>query len=292
MYATRWENTRSGKSGWYPAVEGGWRKGTLRPYLRLTDRVVEAHLLGDVHLGLYPLLAGDACHWLAADFDGAAAMLDALAYVKAARALGVPAALEISRSGIGAHVWVFFAGPVPAGRARALGMGLLREAIALRGRTDLAAYDRLFPSQDVLPASGIGNLIAAPLHGRSRKDGATLLLDLGTLEPFRDQWAYLSSLHRLSAREVERLADRVGPICVGTAVTRLRPATASQTRPQPAHRINVTLRAGLHVAMDQLTPPILATLLGNGNSPPPPTGTGEASCSHESVSDPRRRPRT
>jgi hypothetical protein len=62
VYATRWENTRSGKSGWSPAVEGGWRKGTLRPYLRLTDRVVEAHLLGDVHLGLYPLLAGDACH--------------------------------------------------------------------------------------------------------------------------------------------------------------------------------------------------------------------------------------
>ena len=76
-----------------------------------------------MHLGLYPLLAGDACHWLAADFDGAAAMLDALAYVKAARALGVPAALEISRSGIGAHVWVFFAGPVPAATARALGWG-------------------------------------------------------------------------------------------------------------------------------------------------------------------------
>ena len=260
VYATRWENIRTGKSGWSPAVEGGWRKDTRRPYLRLTDRVVEAHLLGEVHLGLYPLLAGDTCHWLAADFDGAAAMLDALAYAKAARALGVPAALEISRSGIGAHVWVFFAGPVPAGRSRALGMGLLREAIALRGRTDLAAYDRLFPSQDVLPASGIGNLIAAPLHGRSRKDGATLFLDLGTLEPFSDQWAYLSSVHRLSVREVERFADRVGPIRVGTAVTSLRPATASQTRPQPAHRIRLTLSAGLHVAMDQLTPPMLATL--------------------------------
>jgi hypothetical protein len=66
------------------------------------------------------------------------------------------------------------------------------------------------------------------LHGRSRRDGATLFLDLGTLEPFADQWAYLSSVHRLSVREVERFADRGGPIRVGTAVTSLRPATASR----------------------------------------------------------------
>lgn len=187
VYATRWESARTGRSGWSPAVEGGWRKGTNRPYLRLTDRVVEPHLKGEVHLGPYPLLSGDACHWLAADFDGPSAMLDALAYLKAARAIGVPAALEVSRSGIGAHVWIFFTGPVPAATARSLGSGLLREAIALRGRMDLTAYDRLFPSQDVLPGSGgIGNLIAAPLQGRSRRQGATVFLDLATLEPHAD----------------------------------------------------------------------------------------------------------
>jgi hypothetical protein len=76
VYAIRWENARTGRSGWSPAVEGGWRKWTKRPYLRLTDQVVEAHLTGDVHLGLYPLLTGDVCHWLAADFDGPSAMLD------------------------------------------------------------------------------------------------------------------------------------------------------------------------------------------------------------------------
>ena len=272
VYATRWESVRAQRSGWAPAVEGGWRKGTRRPYLRLTDSVVEAHLLGDLHLGLYPLLAGDACHWLAADFDGPMAMLDALAYVKAARAVGVPAALEVSRSGIGAHVWVFFAGPVPAARARALGSGLLREAIALRGRTDLTAYDRLFPSQDVLPASGIGNLIAAPLQGRSRKEGATLFLDLGTLEPFTDQWAYLSSLHRLSAREVERLVDQVGTVRVGAAVSRLRPATASQTRPQPAPLVRLTLDAGVRLAIEDLTPATLATLKHAASMPNPAFG--------------------
>src|SRR3954453_7403605 len=138
---------------------------------------------------------------LAADFDGPAAMLDALTYLKAARAISVPAALEVSRSGIGAHVWIFFSGPVPATTARQLGAGLLREAIAQRGRMDLSSYDRLFPSQDALLAGGPGNLIAAPLSGKARRRGATVFLDLATMEPHEDQWAYLSSLDRLTARE-------------------------------------------------------------------------------------------
>jgi hypothetical protein len=71
-------------------------------------------------------------------------MLDALTYLKAARAIGVPAALDVSRSGIGAHAWIFFAAGVPAVAARRLGTGLLREAMALRGRMQLSSYDRLF----------------------------------------------------------------------------------------------------------------------------------------------------
>ena len=47
-------------------------------------------------------------------------------------ALQVPVALEVSRSGAGAHAWVFFTAPVPAELTRRLGTGLLREAMALR----------------------------------------------------------------------------------------------------------------------------------------------------------------
>jgi hypothetical protein len=133
VYAVRWDNARTGRSGWMPAVEGGWRKG--RPasevrHLPLTSEVLAAHLTGDVHIGLYPMLPGDQTCWLAADFDGAAAMLDALAYLKAARSVGAPAALEVSRSGIGAHVWISFTDPVSAATARQLGTALVREAIA------------------------------------------------------------------------------------------------------------------------------------------------------------------
>ena len=103
---------------------------------------------------------------------------------------------------MGAHAWVFFTAPVPAETARRLGTALLREAMAVRGRMDLASYDRFFPSQDVLPSGGVGNLVAAPLQGKARQDGATMFLDLATMEPHDDQWAYLFSLGRMSPAEV------------------------------------------------------------------------------------------
>src|SRR6266581_4637027 len=94
VYAVRFDNQRTGKSGWVPAVRGGWHKGVRhedRDYLPLTPAVLASHLKGEVHIGLYPLLDGDKCWWLAADFDGPEAMFDALMYVKAGRALQVPA---------------------------------------------------------------------------------------------------------------------------------------------------------------------------------------------------------
>jgi hypothetical protein len=86
-------------------------------------------------------------------------------------------------------VWVLFTEAIPAAVARSVGTALVHEATVLRGSMDLRSYDRLFPNQDVLPEGGFGNLIAAPLQGRRRKDGLTVFLDLATLEPYEDQWA-------------------------------------------------------------------------------------------------------
>lgn len=272
IYATRWENRRTGRSGWLPAVRGGWRRGVRhedREYLPLAEEVITPHLTGDIHAGLYPLLDGDRCWWLAADFDGDAAMLDALAYLKAARALGVPAGLEVSRSGVGAHIWCFFTAPVSAETARRLGTGLLREAMALRGRMDLAGYDRLFPSQDVLPAGGVGNLIAAPLHGRCREAGTTVFLDPATLEPYEDQWAYLSTLPRLSPREVNRLADRARSVTVGMAIDRIEAPTSTRTRPALPAVVTARLSAGIRLETTTLTPALLATLKHAASMPNP-----------------------
>lgn len=262
VYAVHWENRRAGTSGWMPSVAGRWRKGMDRRsarYLPLTPEVIAAHLAGDVFIGLYPLLNDNSCWFLVADFDGGAAMLDALAYAKAARSDGVPAAVELSKSGRGAHVWVFFAAPVAASAARALGTVLLREAMVLRGSMDLRSYDRLFPNQDVMPDGGFGNLIAAPLQRRYRDDGLTVFLDLATLEPYADQWAFLSTLDRYSPTDVGRIARRAKQMTMGPDLSKLWRSSATQVQPRLPRLVRAELGATLVISMAQLPPAALAT---------------------------------
>jgi hypothetical protein len=114
------------------------------------------------------------------------------------------------------HAWTFFIAPVPAETARRLGTGLLREAMAIRGKVNLASYDRLFPSHDPLPAGGVGNLIALPLFRPARDRNATMFLNLEDLEPHQDQWSHLSTLGRMTPKEVSWAADKAGRVPAGT----------------------------------------------------------------------------
>lgn len=268
VYATRWENPRSGGSGWSPAVHGGWaqasRSSRPREYLPLTDEVIAQHLAGGQTIGLYPLLPGDACQLLACDFDGGGWALDALAYLDACTGNGVPAALERSRSGDGAHVWVFFTAPVPAAAARALGASLLREAMAVRAELDLASYDRFFPAQDFLPKGkgSFGNLIALPLHGGCARRGMTVFLDPTTMAPWEDQWAFLCSLPRLSPGAVEKLVANLKPIEAGPgAVTlRLQAGADLDTGPRAPEMVRGELGAMLALERFGLPPALVAGL--------------------------------
>ena len=181
-------------------------------------------------------------------------------YVKAGRAFGVPVALEVSRSGVGMHAWVFFTAPVPAGTARRLGTGLLREAMAIRGKVNLASYDRVFPSQDLLPAGGVGNLIALPLFRSARERNATVFLNLENLEPHQDQWSYLSTLGRMTPKEVSRAADKAGRVPAGSEVTRLAAPASTKIRPEAAAVVRTRLGAGIRVELADLTPALAASL--------------------------------
>lgn len=125
---------------------------------------------------------------------------------------------------------------------------------------DLASYDRLFPSQDILPAGGVGNLIAAPLQKTCRTNGTTVFLDPATLEPCEDQFAYLSSLDRLTPRQVTRLAEQVRAPSVGAAVDRLMPASSTKTHPKPPPIVHARLGAHITVTGADLTPTLLSTL--------------------------------
>lgn len=157
VYACRWESSSSGKAGWSPATTDRWSKGrSPRNYLPLTDKVLVSHLRGDETVGIYPLLRGDTCALLACDFDKGTWALDALAYLDACHRDAVPAALGRSRSGNGAHVWIFFDTPVAASSARAMGAALLRQAMAARAELDLSSYDRFFPFRTSCPRPGSG----------------------------------------------------------------------------------------------------------------------------------------
>jgi len=263
VYAVRWENRRDGRSGWIPAIKGYWRKGMNRadaPYLPLTHEVIDAHLRGEAHIGLYPLGDDDTCWWVAADFDNEAAMLDALAYMKAARSQDIPAALEVSQSGRGAHVWIFFAHAISAAVARSLATSLLGEAFRLRGSMHLSSYDRLFPSQDVHTGRGVGNLIAAPMNGKRRQHGTTVFLDPATLEPYEDQWAYLSSIARLSTKDVTTLARRLPDPQIGHNVRRLQLPTSSRIVPRPAAIIRAQFESRITLTASDLGPAMISAV--------------------------------
>lgn len=218
VYAYRWEG-RDGRSGYSPALRPGVRrqKGE-RPdpdlLLPLTDDVIRGHLLGHRVVGIYPLLEDETCWFLAIDFDKASWQMDVIEVVRASRELGVPASLERSRSGRGAHLWIFFESPVPAHTARNLGCAILTAALDRRREIGFDSYDRFFPSQDTMPRGGFGNLIALPLQRLARLAGNAVFLS-DNFQPYEDQWRYLSSVQQLTLADCDQIvrnAARAGKI--------------------------------------------------------------------------------
>ena len=214
VYPVRWEAKTSGKSGYAPACGNEWQAGICekprikctdcshRRLIPMSDAVIYDHLAGQHTVGIYPLLQDDTCYFLAVDFDEADWQEDARAFMQACSELGVPAALEISRSGRGAHAWIFFAGRISARDARRLGTAVISHACARTRQLKLASYDRLFPNQDTMPKGGFGNLIALPLQKHPRENGCSVFVD-ADLRPHRDQWAFLASIQLMEPDDVE-----------------------------------------------------------------------------------------
>ena len=213
VYPVRWES-KAGKAGYSPACANEWLAGVCekprvkcadcghRQLMPLTDQTLYDHLAGRHTVGVYPLLTDDGCHFLAVDFDDADWRADAQAFTQSCRELGVPAALEISRSGNGAHVWVFFATKVAARDARRFGTALISRTCARTRQLKLTSYDRLFPNQDTLPKGGFGNLIALPLQKLPRESGGSVFVD-DALKPYANQWAFLASVQSMAPHDIE-----------------------------------------------------------------------------------------
>lgn len=214
VYPIRWEGKNTAKTGYSPACANEWRAGVCekprikcsacgnRVLIPVSDVTIYNHLAGVHTIGIYPMLEDDTCYFLAVDFDEAEWKDDARAFAQSCGELGIPVALEISRSGNGAHAWVFFAGKVAARDARRLGTAIISHTCTRARQLKLASYDRLFPNQDTMPKGGFGNLIALPLQKEPREQGRSVFVDAGLI-PHHDQWAYLASIPLMALHDIE-----------------------------------------------------------------------------------------
>src|SRR6266436_7794915 len=195
VFPIRWENRKTGRSGYAPACANEWQPGVCgkprvkcsacpnQAFLAVDEALIERHLRGtDVNgapfvMGVYPMLADNTCSFLAADFDEGEWRRDAFAFRDSCERHGIPVAIERSRSGNGAHAWIFFDEPISAALARRLGAFLITDTMERVPDIGFGSYDRFFPSQDSMPSGGFGNLIALPLQGLARSSGNSEFID-------------------------------------------------------------------------------------------------------------------
>ncbi len=223
VFARRWYSKTTEKSGYQPVCENEWEDGLCdkrkykcsvcpnRKLSPITDEDIYKHLEGKDYygrdvIGIYPMLTDETCYFLCADFDDKEYEKDVLAFCEICDELNISAHIERSRSGGGAHVWIFFATPVPAVTARRLGSLILTKEMEKRSELSFSSYDRLFPNQDTMPNGGFGNLIALPLQGQARKNDNSVFVDR-SFRAYSDQWAYLSSIQKISIQSIEKIVD-------------------------------------------------------------------------------------
>jgi len=244
VYAKRWQN-REGIAGYAPVCRNEWKSGLCRKpavncfacrhqsYDALDEKVIEAHLRGNIVAGLYPMRRDETCHFLAIDLDDEGWQQDCGTLREVCVAFDVPVALERSRSGNGAHAWFFFEEPIPASLARKFGFALLTCAMSRRHELTFKSYDRFFPSQDTLPKGGFGNLIALPLQKAAREQGNSVFLD-ENFEPCQDQWKFLANIEKLSEVGIAGLIPRLSP---GSELGALRKDDEEAEKPWETERI-------------------------------------------------------
>ena len=235
LYDLRYTNPKTGKNGYYTQCFNRWDRGChiqkkdgvrckdceLRAYKPVTLPLIKAHMNGtdpngnDV-VAIYPMLENNLCQLLVFDFDNHAKGAEQEDYAniddswkgeinalrRICKNLNVDAVVERSRSGRGAHLWIFFKEMIPARLARKFGFALLEKGAESVNLKSFKYYDRMIPAQDALPEGGLGNVIALPLQGMALKSGNSAFVD-ENWNAYEDQLKVLAGTRRLTRQEIE-----------------------------------------------------------------------------------------
>ena len=235
VYDLRYSNPKTGKNGYYTQCFNRWNRGChiqkkdgvrckdceLRAYKPVTLPLIKAHMNGtdpngnDV-VAIYPMLENNLCKLLVFDFDNHAKGAEQKDYAnnddcwkeeinalrRICKNLNVDAVVERSRSGRGAHLWIFFKEMVSARLARKFGFALLEKGAESVNLKSFKYYDRMIPARDALPEGGLGNVIALPLQGMALKSGNSAFVD-ENWNAYEDQLKVLARIRRLTRQEIE-----------------------------------------------------------------------------------------
>lgn len=235
VYDLRYTNPKTGKNGYYSQCFNRWDRGChiqkkdgvrckdceLRAYKPVTLPLIKAHMNGtdpngnDV-VAIYPMLENNLCQLLVFDFDNHAKGAEQEDYAniddgwkeeinalrRICKNLDVDAVVERSRSGRGAHLWIFFKEMVPARLVRRFGFALLEKGAESVNLKSFKYYDRMIPTQDALPEGGLGNVIALPLQGMALKSGNSAFID-ENWNAYEDQLNVLAGTRRLTRQGIE-----------------------------------------------------------------------------------------
>ena len=283
VFARRWHSKNTNKSGYQPVCQNEWHPTFCdkkkhkcadcpnRQFAPLDNDAIYKHLEGKDELardviGLYPILEDNTCHFLCADFDDKNSehgyQSDVQTFVSVCRDWGLIPAVERSRSGNGAHVWLFFEQPTPSRLARKLGFAILTEATNRNGRISFKSYDRFFPNQDQLPEGGLGNLVALPLQGQARKQGNSLFVD-DNFSPYPDQWDFLRNIPTISSEQLDTILQThttkdLGELASSTEERPwLLPKSSPLTQQDFPSQLTIVQANGLYIPLNGLSAKVI-----------------------------------
>lgn len=252
VYPRRWE--KNGKSGWSPVYSFDWdefndhraKSGTIKNFENkilqpITDDILLNHLIGKETIGTYPILPDNTSYFIVADFDEAEWKTDSQKFMSECLMVGLQAYMEISRSGNGAYVWIFFEDAYQCWKARAILLELIQKVFNYSKFNKEVSFDRLFPNQDTITDGGFGNLIALPLQGERVVNGTSVFCDNNTFTPYKDQWEFLKTIQKHTNQELDLAYEKI----ISQNIT-------TQNNSQNSSGVNLVLDGSIHIKKYEL----------------------------------------